>query len=100
MYVCGMTGFTTTVILGTPGDLVFDVVQRWLRTPRLPRGITSATSGHRRQDHQTAQEKGVPIGTLTAEFIRAMDEGRRGARHREARCRTPGDACTFRTCST
>jgi cysteinyl-tRNA synthetase len=74
MYVCGMTVYDYCHLGHARVMVVFDLVQRWLRSSgyRLTyaRNITDIDDKIIRR----AAEKGEPIGTLTGRFIRYMGE--------------------------
>jgi cysteinyl-tRNA synthetase len=74
MYVCGMTVYDYCHIGHARVMVVFDVVQRWLRTTGYQvtyvRNITDIDDKIIRR----AAENGEPIGALTERFIGYMDE--------------------------
>jgi len=74
MYVCGMTVYDYCHIGHARVMVVFDVVQRWLRTSgyrvTYVRNITDIDDKIIRR----AAEAGEPIGALTARFIGYMNE--------------------------
>jgi cysteinyl-tRNA synthetase len=74
MYVCGMTVYDYCHIGHARVMVVFDMVQRWLRTSGYQvtyvRNITDIDDKIIRR----AVENGETIGELTARFIRYMDE--------------------------
>ncbi|HRH94268.1 MAG TPA: cysteine--tRNA ligase, partial [Candidatus Peribacteria bacterium] len=74
MYVCGMTVYDYCHLGHARVLVVFDIVQRWLRTAGLHvtyvRNITDIDD----KIIQRAQQNGESIGELTARFIRCMDE--------------------------
>ena len=74
MYVCGMTVYDFCHLGHARVMVIFDVVQRWLRTSGYDvtyvRNITDIDDKIIRR----AQENGEPMAALTERFIRAMDE--------------------------
>ena len=74
MYVCGITVYDYCHLGHARFLLVFDMVQRWLRTSGLEltyvRNITDIDDKIIRR----ALENGEPIGELTQRFIDSMDE--------------------------
>src|SRR6478735_10196382 len=74
MYVCGMTVYDYCHLGHARVMVVFDMVQRWLRTSGLDvtyvRNITDIDD----KIIKRAVENGEPIETLTARFIQAMEE--------------------------
>ncbi|HSH08689.1 MAG TPA: cysteine--tRNA ligase [Burkholderiales bacterium] len=74
MYVCGMTVYDYCHLGHARVLVVFDMVRRWLRASGYRvvyvRNITDIDDKIIRR----AQEKGEPIGALTARFIEAMNE--------------------------
>lgn len=74
MYVCGMTVYDFCHLGHARVMVIFDVVQRWLRTSGYEvtyvRNITDIDDKIIRR----AQENNEPVATLTERFIRAMDE--------------------------
>ena len=74
MYVCGMTVYDYCHLGHARMLVVFDMVRRWLRASgyrvNYVRNITDIDDKIIRR----AQENKEPIETLTARFIRAMDE--------------------------
>ncbi len=74
MYVCGMTVYDFCHLGHARVMVIFDVVQRWLRTSGYDvtyvRNITDIDDKIIRR----AQENNEPVAALTERFIRAMDE--------------------------
>ena len=74
MYVCGMTVYDYCHVGHARSQVVFDVVRRWLEASgyrvTYVRNITDIDD----KIIQRAAENGVPVGELTAQFIRAMHE--------------------------
>jgi cysteinyl-tRNA synthetase len=74
MYVCGITVYDYCHLGHARMLVVFDMVRRWLRSSGLRvtyvRNITDIDDKIIRR----AQENGEPIESLTARFIRAMEE--------------------------
>ncbi|HZN25545.1 MAG TPA: cysteine--tRNA ligase [Burkholderiales bacterium] len=74
MYVCGMTVYDYCHLGHARMMVVFDLVQRWLRTSGYDvtyvRNITDIDD----KIIARARENNEPIDALTARFIRAMDE--------------------------
>jgi cysteinyl-tRNA synthetase len=74
MYVCGMTVYDYCHLGHARMMVVFDLVQRWLRTSgyhvTYVRNITDIDD----KIIARARENNEPIDALTARFIRAMDE--------------------------
>lgn len=74
MYVCGMTVYDYCHLGHARVMVVFDMVNRWLRT--LGFDVTYVRNVTDIDDKiiQRAAERGIGIHELTAEFIQAMDE--------------------------
>jgi cysteinyl-tRNA synthetase len=74
LYVCGMTVYDYCHLGHARVMVVFDVVRRWLRASGLDvtyvRNITDIDD----KIIKRAQDNGEPVETLTARFIKAMDE--------------------------
>ncbi len=74
MYVCGMTVYDYCHLGHARVMVVFDMVNRWLRASGFDvtyvRNITDIDD----KIINRANERGITIGELTAEFIAAMDE--------------------------
>ena len=74
MYVCGMTVYDYCHLGHARVMVIFDVVQRWLRSSGLDvtyvRNITDIDD----KIIKRAQENGETMGQLTERFIHAMDE--------------------------
>jgi len=74
MYVCGMTVYDYCHLGHARVMVVFDMVNRWLRASGFDvtyvRNITDIDD----KIINRANERGVTIGDLTAEFIAAMDD--------------------------
>src|SRR6188768_1105257 len=74
MYVCGMTVYDYCHLGHARVMVIFDVVQRWLRSSGYEvtyvRNITDIDD----KIIKRAQENGETMAALTERFIRAMDE--------------------------
>lgn len=74
MYVCGMTVYDYCHLGHARVMVVFDMINRWLRASGFDVNYVRNITDIDDKIISRANQRGIPIHELTAEFIQAMDE--------------------------